>query len=162
MDDFVAKPFSRGEIAAALRRWLGAPARVQRDGFADLPVFDASALEELAALRRAGEPDVRLRLYSLYRESLDKSLVSLAEALACRDAGEAGRIAHGVKSATLNVGGKRLSARFAFVEQEARSGRLAAVIEMLPAIREDARQLLAVLDEQVTRLAQPAAGDGAR
>ena len=162
MDDFVAKPFSRGEMAAALRRWLGAPARVQRDGFADLPVFDASALEELAALRRAGEPDVRLRLYSLYRESLDKSLVSLAEALGRRDAGEAGRIAHGVKSATLNVGGKRLSARFAFVEQEARSGRLAAVVEMLPAIREDARQLLAVLDVQVTRLADPAAGDGAR
>ncbi len=162
MDDFVAKPFTRGEVAAAVRRWLGAPARTQRDAFAELPVFDATALDELAALRRAGEPDVRIRLFNLYRDSLDRSLASLAEAVVRGDAGEAGRIAHGVKSATLNVGGKRLSARFAFVEQEARSRRLEAVTEMLPAIRHDARELLSVIDEQVTRLAQAAGDDGAR
>jgi signal transduction histidine kinase/CheY-like chemotaxis protein/HPt (histidine-containing phosphotransfer) domain-containing protein len=162
MDDFVAKPFSRGEVAAALRRWLGAPAGAQRDRFADLPVFDATSLDELVALRRAGEPDVRIRLFSLYRESLGKSLASLDDALGRGDCGEAGRISHGIKSATLNVGGKRLSARFAFVEQEARSGRLATAVDVLPAIRDDARQLLAALDEQLARLARPAAEDGAR
>ncbi|MDH4189373.1 MAG: Hpt domain-containing protein [Betaproteobacteria bacterium] len=128
------------------------------DEFAKHPVFDASLLDELAALGQPGEPDIRVRLFKLYRESLGKSLTALEDAVRRGDTQAAGRVAHGMKSATQNVGGTRLSKRFAFVEEVARSDRLAEAIEQLAMIREDARQLLAVLDRQVAQLAGSSRG----
>ena len=135
MDDYLPKPFTRAQLAAALARWLApgaaAPARGEDDpGTATL---DPRALEALRGIATP-EGDLATRMAGLFLVEAERQLGQLAEAARRDDPGEVRRLAHSLKSSSASVGAMRLS--LLCRELEARAGaeaRLGADVEGLRA-----------------------------
>ncbi len=137
MDDYLSKPFTMGQLAETLRRWLPfAPAgeavsaqtspeaMTRSEPEPQEPRLDPEALEAVRALQRPGAPDLVRKVVSLYLESAEKLILDLQKAAARRDAEALTSSAHSLKSASANVGATRLSALCRSLEMDSRAGRL--------------------------------------
>jgi protein-histidine pros-kinase len=118
MDDYLSKPFRREQLMGVLQRFLSAPPvaappappATPAGGPADLPVFDATALASLEQLDRDGA-------VGLVRKVVEAWIASAADqcaaAIAALDAGDRRtlhRAVHTLKSASSNVGARRVLA----------------------------------------------------
>ena len=118
MDDYLSKPFTRGQLADVLRRWVThGPTEVpdtaaDRDRDARAPdggVIDDTTLDELRALDRDGSDDSLRHVLTLYLDKSPQLMTRLAEAVETGDAETMGQVAHSLKSASANVGATELS-----------------------------------------------------
>ncbi|MDP2359813.1 MAG: response regulator [bacterium] len=137
MDDYLSKPFSRGMLAEILARWTNGgtapapgvvPARATPStGDQDTPqgaTLDPRVLETLRELQVPGGPDLVSRLAGIYLEESARQVEALRVSAEQGALEECGRLAHGLKSSSANVGAVRLAALCRQVEQEAREGQL--------------------------------------
>jgi signal transduction histidine kinase/CheY-like chemotaxis protein/HPt (histidine-containing phosphotransfer) domain-containing protein len=145
MNDWVTKPIDRAVLAATLRRWLPASARIvagSPERAEGLPA-GAVALEGLnvaGALARLGIGFEALqRMLIRFADGQSKTVADLRAAVKASDADAAARHAHALAGAAGNLGADTLREAAKVLETAARSGggdlsALAARVEELAAI----------------------------
>ncbi len=138
MDDYLAKPYTRTQLAQALGRWLnpvtrpaGAAARAvaeiaHRGGPESGPEgsLNLTFLEQMRELDPAGGMGVARHILRVYLESTSSLVEQIAQAIAVGDAEKLRHTAHSLKSSSANVGAATLSALFKQLENQGRDGKL--------------------------------------
>ncbi|HYW03277.1 MAG TPA: Hpt domain-containing protein [Gammaproteobacteria bacterium] len=104
----------------------------------DEPVIDPEVITSLRSIGLLG------RLVAVYRRDASKLLEELQAAAAAADAGRLARWAHDLKSASANLGVRRVSRLAADLERAARDGRVVGPRKRVESI---ARELDLALDE---------------
>jgi len=158
MDAHLAKPYTRDQLARMLERWLpadrvvrpaeataqGAPAGEAEDGPASVPgslaakdaarhaVLDRAALDNIRAVDDDGT--VLAEVIQMYLDEAPAHRARLRAALDAGDLAEAGRVAHALKSASLNVGAKGLGELCRRLERQCKDGRAAGLTDLVAAV----------------------------
>ncbi len=150
MDDHLAKPYTRKQLAQAIARWLPAD-QVERIGApstevaatspppATEPVLDSAALDNIRSLDDDGA--VLGEVIQMYLDEAPGHLGALREALVAGDAEGLGRVAHALKSASFNVGAMGLGEICRRVERQGRAGDLNGAAELVESIERLYRQV---------------------
>ena len=129
MDDYLAKPVTRGELERCINRWRGvrmpvapAPAPAKPAEQAAQPaVLNAAVLDDLRDVL-GGEVD---RIIALYLEDAPRLIAQLERAVVGNDPIALRVAAHTLKSSSANVGATTLSEAARDLEHGARDGTLA-------------------------------------
>jgi len=161
MDDYVTKPFTLAQLAAAISRFVRPTVTIE-SAPADLPAqegtpldaavaenavsapnsrFDAAVLRELRNMQ-SGPGDLVARALDLFKDHSKEGMLRLARAVKARDSKEIGSAAHALKSMAFNVGARPFGEACAAVERSASD--LASLPERLRAIR---REYSATIEE---------------
>ncbi len=139
MDDFITKPFTKADLAAAIERWVPR-AREQdphRDEHEPTPVeTDAVAAlepEVLEAFRREEQEEEGFlaELIEAFIGSSNDLRVRIHESVSAEDSEGVARAAHQLKSSSAQVGAARLSAVSKDLEAHSRRGALADAVALL-------------------------------
>ena len=150
MDGVLHKPFTIATIAACLAQHLGggavAASPVSAAASEDA-VLDEAAVAQLREMAALGRADFVQRVTGLYFEHAPEAL---ADIRAASDAAALASAAHALKSMSLNIGAKQVSALTARIEANARAGETdaAADIEALAAALDVACTGLRALAQQ--------------
>ncbi len=149
MDDYLSKPFTQQQLAAVIGRWIAMPLLSARE-HGDEPVVEIapatplpparplaghmtetgiaainhSALENIRALSRDNGDALVHRVIAAYVGDTPRQLHALRQALGEGDAESVRRVAHGLKSASANIGAGHLSGLCRDLEQLGRSGNV--------------------------------------
>jgi len=129
MDDYLAKPVTRGELERCIGRWRGVKmpveavpqARPAQAGPAQPPVLNASVLDDLREVL-GSEVD---KIIALYLEDAPRLIAQLERAVVGNDPIALRVAAHTLKSSSANVGATTLSEAARDLEHGARDGTLA-------------------------------------
>lgn len=147
MNDFVAKPFAKRDLVAALERLAAAPSPIA-GAAASTPrpasdvVLDRAMFDRLAAEIGA---DLVPRIVALFLAESDESLRRIDAAAQAGDRATIARGAHALKSSAANLGLVEISALARQIEQDAphlAAERLEADIAALAAALARARKVL--------------------
>ena len=154
MDDYLSKPFTQQQLAAVIGRWVALPVLAERhhDDEAELALdfappppppsppplpppqndpVDRAALENIRALSRDAGDALVQKVINAYVGDTPRHLQALRQALTTRDAESLRRIAHGLKSASANIGAARLAAACRDLEQLGRGGSVDGAAPLL-------------------------------
>ncbi|WP_137173593.1 response regulator [Massilia sp. HP4] len=159
MDDYLSKPFTQQQLAAVIGRWVALPLLAERhhddepeDTFeAELapppaapaaPVqappppaahdpVNRTALEKIRALSRDAGDVLVQKVINAYVGDTPRHLHGLRQAVNARDAENLRRIAHGLKSASANIGAARLAVLCRDLEQLGRNGSVDGAASLL-------------------------------
>jgi len=156
MDDYLSKPFTQQQLAAVIGRWVALPLLAERhhddepeDAFgaelappppvpppapAQAPPDDPlnrAALEKIRALSRDAGDVLVQKVINAYMGDTPRHLHGLRQAVNARDAGNVRRIAHGLKSASANIGAARLAVLCRDLEQLGRNGNVDGAASLL-------------------------------
>jgi HPt (histidine-containing phosphotransfer) domain-containing protein len=141
MDDYLAKPFSREQLTAVLKRWIAgsgtAPAGSAPDASRAQPQpplpkpsaeiaagepLNPRALDALRAMMGANGEAFACKVIRTYLEDMPAGIVRMQAAAAARDADALQKAAHSMKSSSANVGAERLARLCRDLEMIGRSG----------------------------------------
>jgi PAS domain S-box-containing protein len=141
MDDYIAKPFRRDELAAVLARWLPAPTATAAPPAGPSPVLDRSALQAL-------RPALVAQLVSLFREQAPQHVRTIQAAAAQADPAALARAAHTLRGEAGQLGAVELHELCTRIERLARTEGVEAarpLVAALPAAIERAFAALGAL-----------------
>ncbi|MES2150274.1 MAG: response regulator [Pseudomonadota bacterium] len=133
MDDYLSKPFTQQQLAAALGRWISLPraATVHHDD--DTPAaappatgaqratINQHALENIRALSRERGDALVHKVVAAYVDDTPLHLSTLRQAIVQIDAGGLRKAAHSLKSSSANVGAEALAQLCKDMEQLGRA-----------------------------------------
>ena len=147
MDDYLSKPFTQQQLATVIGRWVSLPLLSERE-HGDEPVVEVApamplgaaphrpraapsagqinraALDNIRALSRDDGDALVHKVIAAYVGDTPRQLHALRQALGEGDAESVRRVAHGLKSASANVGAAHLSSLCRELEQLGRSGNV--------------------------------------
>jgi PAS domain S-box-containing protein len=159
MDDHLAKPYTRKQLAAKLARWLG-PDRVLRPAEpdappaaappppeAEAPLLDPAALDNIRSIDEDGS--VLAEVIQMYLDEAPPHLARLQQALAAGHAVELGTTAHALKSASFNVGAMALGETCRRLERLGKAGELAGAAELVASIERQYALVEPALKDQI-------------
>jgi two-component system, sensor histidine kinase and response regulator len=178
MDDHLAKPYSRKQLATTMARWLpsqlveqsGGNGTTQPSRLAALPLttgpgplvvkpgstgfaaLDEKALDNIREIDSDGSAGVLAEVIGMYLGEAGLHLQRLRDALQRQDPQALDRTAHAFKSASQNVGAMHLGELCRRLERQGRAGQLAGASELVRAIEQQlalVRPLLLAEIEQV-------------
>ena len=127
MDDYLAKPVTRGELERCITRWRGVRMTVEPVAAKSVaqpappPVINASVLDDLREVL-GSEVD---KIITLYLEDAPRLIAQLERAVVGNDPIALRVAAHTLKSSSANVGATTLSEAARDLEHGARDGTLA-------------------------------------
>ncbi len=144
MDDHLAKPYTRRQLAKVLSRWLpaakvsraAAPAPASTPAPLDGPddsALDAAALANIRAIDD-GDGSVIREVIQMYLDEAPDHLHALQTALERSDGSALGRAAHALKSASFNVGAIKLAETCRDLERVGKAGDMHAAPRLVSAI----------------------------
>ncbi|MDB5755890.1 MAG: Hpt sensor hybrid histidine kinase, partial [Massilia sp.] len=147
MDDFLAKPYTLGQLGAALAKWLPAmgpaphrrppEARTdQQDTDLGAPI-NAATLELLRELDPGGGTGLIKHLLQTFLVMARQGVSDVEDAIGAGDAKALSRAAHGLKSGTANVGALALSAHYSRLEKLGTEHNMVAARALLATIRQE-------------------------
>jgi len=160
MDDHLAKPYTRQQLAAVMMRWLPAelierpaPAGDPSPGAAtaaaaarpkpNAGMLDQRALDNIRAVDDDGS--VLDEVIQMFLDEAPEHLAALRQAQAGGDCVELARVAHAMKSSSFNVGAKSLGELCKRLERQGKDGDAAGAGDLVAAIEitlEDVKPLL--------------------
>ena len=155
MDDFVAKPFEAAELEEMLQRWLDdspvqqkAEAEPVDSGVKVAQLHAAIDRSKLDAMRKMMGDDAFVRLVPTFMASMQAMLAELQLAADEMNLAEVQRLAHGIKSASGQVGAVGLSELARQLEVQPKDGALDDLpqrVEQLQTVCTQVEQTLAEL-----------------
>jgi HPt (histidine-containing phosphotransfer) domain-containing protein len=165
MDDYLAKPFTRDQLATTLARWLpesaaapaGAtpapssapPARTEPvPGVADEPI-NPRALETIRRLPGTDGTALAKKVISAYLADTPARLGQMQAAAGAGDAEALRKAAHGMKSSSANVGADRLAGLCKELEAIGRSGTVEGASRLLESAAAELERVVAALRVQL-------------
>ena len=162
MDDHLAKPYTRKQLAAMLARWLptncveaAEPEACEVPPAPELPLVRDTMLDRAALdnIRAVDDEDgsVLAEVIQMYLDEAPGHVAGLQKAAAAKDGPALSRNAHALKSASFNVGAKGIGELCRKIEKQSKAGDLAdaedlvgAVVALLdrvqPALKAEMRQ----------------------
>ncbi len=155
VDDYLSKPFTQSQLSRLLARWLKAdakeypegddlegeaPGKADREG-----VIDIQALKQLRELGEATGRDILAKVTGHFVGQTPKDVTRLREALNEGDAERLRRIAHGLKSASANLGASEFSSLCADLEAAGREEKLAQAPALLDSIERTLPEVIEAL-----------------
>jgi PAS domain S-box-containing protein len=164
MNDHLAKPYSRKQLTSVVARWLpphlvecAAPCEAQAEDSSvakaqqqqpaspstAAPLLDQAALNNIRALDDSGA--VLIEVIQMYLDEVPQQLSALSSALAAGRGLELGRIAHALKSASLNVGAKTLGGLCKELESLGKANDIAGAAPLVGAIQAQYEKLKPLL-----------------
>lgn len=178
MDDHLAKPYSRKQLATTMARWLPSqlvelsgndgntqPSRLAplasitgpetleaKPGTSGFAALDQKALANIREIDADGSAGVLAEVIGMYLDESGLHLQRLRDALERHDPQALDRTAHAFKSASQNVGAMQLGELCRRLERQGRAGQLAGASELVRAIEQQldlVRPLLLAEIEQV-------------
>ena len=143
VDDYLSKPFSQSQLSDLLRRWLRDQAAGTEDAAAQTDVgqsttqavIDEQVLEQLRELGESTGRDVLGKVVSHFLEQAPRDVAALGKAVQSGEADLLRRIAHGLKSASANLGATAFSADCARLETMGREGDLSEAPAMVQSVQ---------------------------
>ena len=151
MDDYLSKPVSPQELAAALERWSshGSHSRLvvsdnppeEQSGPRD---FDREAFLE----RTMGDRELAAEVAVAFLADAPLTFANLSAAIGSGDAEAAGNFAHKLKGSSANIGGEKLRGIAAWMQDAGTEGDLGRLSELLPPAEAAFRSLLATLKSE--------------
>jgi two-component system sensor histidine kinase BarA len=155
MDGVLRKPFTLHDLAEVLTKWLGGapafaapPAPVAQDACeSETPVLDPAVIDQLRQLAAAGKPEFLHRVCGLYRQHAPENARQIAAAFAAGDADAVGRLAHGLKSMSYNMGASRVAAAALHLERCVREDKRQPEARAITALEEAVGEALEALNE---------------
>ncbi|HZO83373.1 MAG TPA: PAS domain S-box protein [Candidatus Binataceae bacterium] len=160
MDDYIAKPVRKEQLAQILQRWLAPKpqsAVATPAAPAGAPGADGEALFDVAvlgALRGEGK-EFFTELTEMFNAEVPASLGQLAEAFAKGDAGAVATVAYRIKGAAAIFGARRMQEQAAAIEQTARAGSMELAATMMEELRAEFERVRAVLQSECAKPATP-------
>jgi signal transduction histidine kinase/CheY-like chemotaxis protein/HPt (histidine-containing phosphotransfer) domain-containing protein len=154
MDDYLAKPVRAEDLAAVLRRWLGAAAAGASG--APLPVeplLDPRALADLRAGTAGDDAQLVREIVALFLRDAPARLAALRQLAPDGEATELQRVAHALKGESGYVGARRLRALCERFEAAAAAGE--ALSPLLDAMEAELRQVCEALTPLAAETAPP-------
>jgi PAS domain S-box-containing protein len=164
MDDHLAKPYTRKQLAAMLARWLPADCiqEVSVGAATAAGALDSSGVEgeddaldaaTLANLRAIdADGSVLAEVIELYLSDAPNQLRSLRNALEGGRLVDLGRTAHALKSASLTVGAKVVCELCQRLERQAKVGESAGTAELVTGIDSAMNHVRGALRAELGRL----------
>ncbi|MCS6944898.1 MAG: PAS domain S-box protein [Sutterellaceae bacterium] len=148
-DDYLAKPFRLGQLAAVLRRHLSSTSSScfapMEDGADTTAVLDTRVLAHIRAMQERGAPRLLPRLIDTYLNSATELIAAAERALAEADLAGLRQSLHTLKSSSANVGASELARQCAALEAFARAGELDAVRAQWAAARHEFQRVARAL-----------------
>ena len=144
MDDHLAKPYTRKQLAEILMRWLPTECveltpDVAATAQAALPspegpdtVLDQAALDNVRAVDEDGT--VLIEVIEMYLSEAPQHMSAMHQALATGAQGALGDAAHALKSASFNVGARTVGELCRRLERRSRAGEAGDGAELVAAI----------------------------
>ena len=126
MDDYIAKPISRRELEAVLKKWV-------KPGDDERGVLDPAVLESLRELDDDGD-DFVAEVVELFLRDAPKRIAALRRGFEASAGGAVARDAHTLKGACSNLGAVELRALCESMEAHLRAGALEEAEALLPAL----------------------------
>jgi CheY-like chemotaxis protein len=134
MDDYLSKPFTQQQLAAVIGRWIAVPLAATAH-HNDIPprlppetveviqreAVNRTALDNIRALSRDGGDALVQKVVAAYMGDTPRHLATLRQAVNGIDPGSVRRVAHGLKSASANIGATRLATLCKDLEQLGRA-----------------------------------------
>jgi CheY-like chemotaxis protein len=173
MDDYLAKPFTQGDLRSMLEKWLlrqqmldkqPIPAAANGEKASetvevtvsssapavanDSPIDDR-ALLNIAALQRPGSPPILSKVISLYFQSSNELLEKLRQALEQGDAEATRRAAHTLKSSSANLGAKQLASLSKELEDSGHANSMERAGFLLQQIKTEHGRVVVALQAQL-------------
>ena len=164
MDDFVSKPFRLEDLRRTLERWVAGvdaggdntppPRGSQEPAPSEL---DEAAMQQIAALRRPGGPDLLGKVARLYRDRTPALLTEIEAAAQRGDHATVAFAVHNLKSSSACVGALRLADACEALEHTARGeGDPAQLSRQVADVLARGRRALAELAVRFEAEARPA------
>ena len=168
MDDYLAKPFSKTQLAAIAVRWMAqAGMQAAESGrqsvtartapslpeIPEVAVLDQTALANIRALERPGMPSLLARVVERYLDDAGRFCEQMRAALKGGDGEAIARAAHTLKSASANVGARRPAELCKVIEMDAREGDVAALEGLLDELDIALRHVGGALRDEITEAA---------
>src|SRR5688572_18062933 len=148
MDDYLAKPFSIGQLDRTLRHWLpGIP--LVEVGEAHV---DPKVIEGMLVLGGDG-PELLTEMFGTYLSDAPERLAAIRDGMARADAAAVAAAAHGLKSSSANLGAAALAELCQRLERHCRSGSTAGADGMVAMIEEECHHGAANLSGRVKETA---------
>ena len=156
MDDYVAKPISRDDLAAVLKRWIpsGAPGEEPRGRSKDDPPDGKPGAQEgepvdrrvLERLERAVGAEAVEEVIGAFLEDAPARLADLREAARAGESRAVSTLAHALKGGCGSLGAVEMTRLAAELEEAGASGDLTRVPELLDRLEKDFGRARAALD----------------
>jgi two-component system sensor histidine kinase/response regulator len=133
MDDYLAKPIQKVELAAALARWIDGDAAPAAPAPAPAApaVLDPAVLHQLAQLDGDGEESLLATLAEALADEVGRGLARLGAALDRGDTGAMSDVGHLLKGSSAALGATDFARLWSEVERLGRAGDAAAVAALL-------------------------------
>jgi CheY-like chemotaxis protein/HPt (histidine-containing phosphotransfer) domain-containing protein len=152
MDDYLSKPYTEAQLAAAIGRWAPQtrePAReAASEAMATVPAdIDTSALASL----RASRPHLHARLLSTYLAYSPQVVADLAAAIAAGNAAALKLAAHSLKSSSANVGARRVAELSKVLEAMSSAGSVEAAADVGRTLEAEFRAVCAAFERELQR-----------
>lgn len=150
MDDFLTKPLALADLRAKVAQWASTSTTGPEVVAAPLGARQGRAVLDQSVLRQLRFPGadgvcMLTKLIATFMATTPDRLTALANAVARRDAGEVGLIAHTLKTSCAWLGAGALSGRFRELEEAAREGDTDSWEPTLAAIQREYRPVVAAL-----------------
>ena len=160
MDEFVSKPIRYEELKAAIERVLASPMRAAPSPARAAPpakpvVLDLAQFGHLKALQDDEHPKFLANLIDLFLTETPKRFRDLAASLASGDARAARQLAHTVKGACDNFGGRALQALCVEIEECVGRGDLKGASALIGKLEPELACLAKELNLQKERFSPP-------
>ncbi len=138
MDDYLSKPFSRQTLVERLRRWLAdeSSASLPKEMTRVEPDIDEGTLMGLRQLSEDTGRDILGKALGHFLDETPETLARMEQALGNADADALRQLAHGLKSASANLGLKAFSEHCRALEHQARLGQLDGLDALLKALHD--------------------------
>ena len=153
MDGFLAKPYTLAQLQGTLSGWLATALVATETAPPAAPAINPRSIGMLRELDEPGSQTLVSQLVTMFLASADAQLALLDAAVADGQAKALGKLAHGMKSNSANLGADALSAFYRELERFAREGRMADAPPLIERLRVEQRRVVLELREL---LAEPA------
>lgn len=142
MDDYLSKPFDESALMQIVNKWAHTnsgenQAKEQKPMNPALSVLDESVLESLSAFL---SQEKIAHLLQRYLEDSTRIIQQLGDACGQKNADEARRLAHSLKSTSANVGALAISSLAKELEEFGRNGNLPEIRSRMDALKNEFKQ----------------------
>lgn len=157
MDDYLSKPVTLFDLRRVVRRWVpsstheGVEEPVQlADDAGEVGRLDRNRLAQLQKGSAPGREPLLIRLIDLFESSAAESLEGMEQAIGAGDSKALFELAHALKSASANVGAKRVSSLALQLETLGRRDDIDGAAQLVEQLRGEYAASLFELKEFVT------------
>jgi HPt (histidine-containing phosphotransfer) domain-containing protein len=159
MNDYISKPINMKALAEKLAQWLPAEEDCRRsqsrasaqtpsepEAQRQSPVYDRDGFLD----RLMGDEEMAQTMIEIFLDDIPKQIESLKRSLEASDAETVKRIAHSIKGAAANIGGKVLRELAGEIEKACKDGNFESVNDCYPELEHQFNRLKEAIQKPTT------------